>query len=305
MDAFATLSHAAAKPVPFLDLNSVSATETTGDGDGILEPGESGSVLTELKNLGGAAPIGLLGVLTTTTPGVTIGNGNSTFPAISPFGGTGTNNSPFTFALSAGLACGTAPEFQLKTSYSNGPLSPQTFTFRVTTGQAGGAPVAASYADAPVPIPDANAAGVNIPLTVSGFPGALAKLRFSIDGTSCTSAIGATTVGLDHTWVGDLILTLISPSGTRVVLANRPGGTGNSGNNFCQTVLDDSGVTSIQSIAVAAAPFTGTFSPANPLAAFNGEDPNGTWILNVSDNAAADTGSVRAFTLSMDGFVCN
>ena len=305
VDAFATLTHAAAKPVPFLDLSSVTPTETTGDGDGILEPGESASLLTELKNLGGVAPVGLLGLLSTTTPGVTVGNGSSTFPAISPFGGTGTNNSPFTFTLSGGLACGTAPEFQLRTSYTNGPLSPQTFTFKVATGQAGGAPVATSYTGSPVPIPDDTPAGVDVPITVSGFPGALAKLRFSIDGTSCTTDVGATTVGLDHSWVGDLILTLTSPSGTRVTLANRPGGTGNSGNNFCQTVLDDSGASSIQSITSAGAPFTGTFSPASPLAAFNGEDPNGTWTLNVSDNAFIDTGSVRAFTLSMDGFVCN
>jgi subtilisin-like proprotein convertase family protein len=305
VDAFGTLSHANAKPVPFLDLNSVNASEGTGDGDGFLEPGESGSLLTELKNLGGVAPVGLLGVLSTTTPGVTIGSGSSTFPAISPFGGTGTNNSPFTFALSGGLACGTAPEFQLHTSYTNGPLSPQTFTFKVPTGQPGGAPVATSYTDLPVPIPDADAAGVDVPITVSGFPGALAKLRFSIDGTSCTTDVGATTVGLDHSWVGDLILTLTSPSGTRVTLASRPGGSSNSGNNFCQTVLDDAGSTSIQSITPSDAPFTGTFSPASPLAAFNGEDPNGTWILNVSDNAFIDTGSVRAFTLSMDGFVCN
>jgi subtilisin-like proprotein convertase family protein len=305
VDAMGALTHAKAKPVPFLELNSTNATESTGDGDGFLEPGESGSLLTELKNLGGAGTIGLLGTLTTTTPGVTVGNGTSTFLAIPGFGGTGTNNNPFTFGLSSGLSCGTAPEFQLKTTYTNGPLSPQTFSFKVQTGQPGGTPAVTSFTGPAVAIPDGNAAGVNIPVTVSGAPGGISKLVFSIDGTSCTSAIGATTVGLAHSWVGDLILTLTSPSGTSVTLASRPGGTGNSGNNFCQTVLDDSATTSIQSIAVADAPFTGTFSPASPLAAFNGENPNGVWTLNVSDNALADTGSVLAFSLSMNGFVCN
>jgi subtilisin-like proprotein convertase family protein len=305
VDAFAALTHAKAKPVPFLDLNSVNATEGTGDGDGILEPGESGSLLTELKNLGGVAPIGLLGTLSTTTAGVTIGNGTSIFPGIPGFGGTGTNNNPFTFALSSGLSCGTAPEFQLKTTYTNGPLSPQTFTFKVQTGQPGGSLTATSFTGPATPIPDDNAAGVNIPLTVSGFPSGLAKLVFSIDGTSCTTDAGATTVGLDHTFVGDLILTLTSPSGTKVTLASHPGGSGNSGNNFCQTVLDDAAATSIQSVTAADAPFTGTFSPASPLAAFNGENPNGVWTLNVSDTASFDVGSVRAFSLSMEGFVCN
>lgn len=305
LDAFGTLLHAAAKPVPFLDLNAVNTSESSGDGDGVMEPGETGSVLTVLKNLGGAAPTNLQGVLSTVTPGVTIVNANSTFPSIPPFGGTGTNNTPFSFTLSPALACGTAPDFQLSTSYSNGPLSPQTFTFKVQTGQPGGSPVSTSYFGAPVPIPDNSAAGVNIPLNVSGIPSAVAKVRFSIDGSVCTSAVGATTVGLDHSWVGDLIMTLTSPSGTSVTLASRPGGTGNSANNFCQTVLDDSAATSIQNIPVAGAPYTGTFQPASPLAAFNGQDPNGVWVLNVSDNAFIDTGSVRAFSLIVDGFVCN
>jgi len=75
---------------------------------------------------------------------------------------------------------------------------------------------------------------------------------------------------------------------------NRPGGTSNSGNNFCQTVLTDSAATSIQNIAVAGAPWTGSFQPASPLSAFIGENANGTWVLNVTDSASIDTGTVRA-----------
>jgi subtilisin-like proprotein convertase family protein len=54
--------------------------------------------------------------------------------------------------------------------------------------------------------------------------------------------IGSTTVGVDHTWVGDLTFTLTSPSGRTVKLLNRAGGAINSGNNFCQMFLDDAGV---------------------------------------------------------------
>src|SRR6185436_17757638 len=80
---------------------------------------------------------------------------------------------------------------------------------------------------------------------------------------------------IDHSWVGDLIATLTSPAGTTVTLMSRPGGTGNSGNNFCQTVLSDSASSSIQNIAIADAPWTGTFRPAQPLSAFSGEIANG------------------------------
>jgi len=304
-DAFGTLFRARATPIPFLDIVSETPTETSGDGDGVLEPGESASMLTVLKNLGGVPPANLTGLLATSTPGVTITNNSSTFPAIPALGGTGANNTPYAFALSSGLICGVAPEFQLTASYSNGPLSPQTFTFKVPTGKPGGSPSSTSYTGPVVPIPDDDPAGVDIPFTVSGFTGALASLQFSIDGSSCTSDAGSTTVGLDHSWVGDLVITLTSPSGTTVILANRPGGTGNSGNNFCQTVLNDSASSSIQDISSGDAPFTGTFRPANPLAAFNGEDPNGVWVLNVSDNAFIDSGNVRAFSLTMTGLVCD
>ena len=49
---------------------------------------------------------------------------------------------------------------------------------------------------------------------------------------------------------------------------------------------------------------TGTFSPANPEAAFIGESADGTWTLNAADNAFIDTGSVRAFSLDVSGFDC-
>jgi subtilisin-like proprotein convertase family protein len=111
-------------------------------------------------------------------------------------------------------------------------------------------------------------------------------------------------VGLDHSWVGDLTLKLTSPNGTTVLLANRPGGTGNSGNNLCQTVLKDGSPNSIQNITSAQAPFTGTFAPASPLAAFQGESSNGTWVLNASDSALTDTGGVRSFSIDVRGFSC-
>jgi hypothetical protein len=91
---------------------------------------------------------------------------------------------------------------------------------------------------------------------------------------------------------------LTSPWNTTVTLMNRPGGMNNSGDNFCQTLLDEEGgALSIQNVTAAAAPYAATFRPASPLAAFRGQNPNGTWLLKVSDAAAQDVGTVRAFTL--------
>ena len=95
-----------------------------------------------------------------------------------------------------------------------------------------------------------------------------------IGGSACTATAGATTVGIDHTFINDLQVRLTSPSGTTVTVINEIDG---GGNNLCQTLLDDEGATSIQGVVSAQAPFTGTFTPNAPLSAFDGETPNGTW----------------------------
>ena len=43
----------------------------------------------------------------------------------------------------------------------------------------------------------------------------------------------------------------------------------------------------------------GNFSPETTgmLSLLDGENANGTWVLNVSDNAGLDTGSMRRFSL--------
>jgi subtilisin-like proprotein convertase family protein len=161
-----------------------------------------------------------------------------------------------------------------------------------------------SYAGAPVPIPDADLDGIDIPFTVMG-GSPMAELQFSIDGTMCSSAIGSTTVGLDHTWVGDVALRLTSPGGTTVTVLDTAGGPFNNGNNFCQTVLSDGAASSIQDVLPAEAPFTGTFRPLSPLSAFLGEDSTGDWNLNASDNTFFDTGTVRAFSIHTRGFDCS
>jgi subtilisin-like proprotein convertase family protein len=303
VDAVGTLNFVHATPIPFLELGTVTTSESGGDGDGFIEPGETASIVTQLINFGGAATIDLKGDLSTTTPGVTLTSASSTFPSIPGFGGSANGDTPYAFTLSPGAACGTRADFQLTASYSNGSLSPQTFHIPVQTGKPGGT-VTQTYTGAPVAIPDNDPVGTNVPLTVSG-AGVIANVKFHFDGATCTTAIGSTTVGLDHSWVGDLTINLTSPSGTRVTLLNRPGGALNSGNNFCQTVLSDSGATSIQDITPSGAPYTGTFKPASPLSAFSGESAAGTWVLNVSDNVLIDTGTVRNFGMDFTGFTCD
>ena len=89
------------------------------------------------------------------------------------------------------------------------------------------------------------------------------------------------TVDIDHTWDGDLTISLLNPSGQRVVLADRRGG---SRNHFRETVFDSEAPTSI---ANAAPPFRGTFRPEGNLADFRNRPANGLWRLEVRDLSVA------------------
>jgi len=238
--------------------------------------------------------------LTSSSPNVLILQGASGYPTIPAESTETRNNTPFAFFVSPSTLCGSVLPFTLTVTSVRGT---QTLGFSVQTGRPSTTPVHFAYAGAPVAIPDSNATGVNVTLPVT-FAGGVSTVGFNIDGTTCSSAIGATTVGLDHTWVGDLVMRLTSPTGRTVTLANRPGGVGNSGNNFCQTLLRDGAPSSIQNILIAQAPFTGTFAPASPLSAFTGDSATGDWIFHVHDEALIDVGSVRAFSLDVSGFTC-
>ena len=99
------------------------------------------------------------------------------------------------------------------------------------------------------------------------------------------------TVSITHTWVSDLTLTLISPSGRRIQLASA---IGDSGDNFTATIFDDEATTAIGS---GTPPFTGRFRPAQPLSVLDGENGNGTWSLEMNDSTGSDAGTLTAWSV--------
>lgn len=98
---------------------------------------------------------------------------------------------------------------------------------------------------------------------------------------------------LFHTYDGDISFYIKSPGGTEVMLSNR---YGSSGDNYINTLFDDSAATPISS---GTAPFTGSFRPESPLNVFNGTDIHGAWILRVHDQASSDTGRVNRYCLNI------
>ena len=97
---------------------------------------------------------------------------------------------------------------------------------------------------------------------------------------------------LDHTYLEDLIITLISPAGTRVTLISSTCGDLNNIN----AVFDDDGDPIVCSGSPA---ISGTVSPLGSLSSLKGESVLGEWILEVQDIATGDGGTLIGFSLDV------
>jgi subtilisin-like proprotein convertase family protein len=110
--------------------------------------------------------------------------------------------------------------------------------------------------------PQTNATDVAIP--------DLATVESSVTVSGCTgnaSATATVSVGIVHTYIGDLKVDLVAPDGSVYVLHNRAGaGTDNINTTYTVNL--------------------------------SSEPANGAWKLRVNDNAAQDTGYINTWTLN-------
>ncbi|MEV4638042.1 M4 family metallopeptidase [Actinoplanes sp. NPDC049548] len=93
----------------------------------------------------------------------------------------------------------------------------------------------------------------------------------SVELNGCTitpSSTSAVEVHIVHTYIGDLVVSLVAPDGSVYTLHNRAGG---STDNIDQTYAVN----------------------------LSGETPDGTWTLRVQDAAAIDTGYINSWKLSL------
>jgi subtilisin-like proprotein convertase family protein len=95
-----------------------------------------------------------------------------------------------------------------------------------------------------------------------------------------------------HTWDGDLTFNLTPPGGTAALVVNRVGG---GGDNFTNTVLSTNSSTPISG---GTAPFTGTYQLLG-LPTLSTINPNGNWVLAITDNATGDTGIFQNWNISI------
>jgi hypothetical protein len=161
---------------------------------------------------------------------------------------------------------------------------------------------AAVYSGGGFQIPDNNSAGASSVIAVAG-------------DTPSITGVEVTLQGAAHTWVGDLTATLTGPSGTVFALFVRPGKTApNTGFGDSSDLAGDYRFTDSASVTFWAAALSagaimpgGDFRTTGGLAdgatslngAFAGQNSNGNWTLNVSDNASGDVGGIQGWTLSI------
>ncbi|NES85905.1 MAG: S8 family serine peptidase [Moorea sp. SIO2B7] len=110
-------------------------------------------------------------------------------------------------------------------------------------------------------IPDNYPKGIKDVISISD-SGILGKIRVSLD--------------ISHSWIGDLIVELTAPNGTKILLHNRSG----SSQDNIQKTYDSQDV------------------PA--LASLINSNISGDWTLRVMDLAASDTGMLQSWGLEID-----
>ena len=141
-----------------------------------------------------------------------------------------------------------------------------------------GAPIVSTFVSTTaVTIPDLTTVASTI--TVAGFTGSVADLNLGIN--------------LNHSFVGDLVISLTHNDVT-VIVANGA----DAGSNDFTIRLDDEAGRSVQTLPVSGGlTVAGTFIPNGALAAFDGMDPNGVWTLTIQDAFGEDSGVLNGWQL--------
>lgn len=147
-------------------------------------------------------------------------------------------------------------------------------------------------------IPDGLTSGLSLPLNISEETTGRVVVSVSVD------------LEIEHPWIGDLVVRLINPDGATVVdLLARTGtvpygfpGPFGCGGDDVLALLEDAAADSVEEVcAIGVQPvLAGSLRPSEPLAAFNGLDPEGTWTLLISDRQSGDSGQLISACLRLE-----
>lgn len=262
--------------------------------NGAVDDGETVSLSVALKNTGTADTTNLLVTLLATN-GVLTPSGPQNYEILST-NGTAVSR---VFTFTANGACGETIRPVLVLQEGTNDLG--TLTLNLPIGLT--TVVTSTFTNAmPIVIPESGKASVYpSTIAVSGLTGTVTKVT-------------ATLRGYSHSWPDDVDVLLVGPGGQKVMLLSDCGG-GNARDGVMLS-FDDNAAAVVPDSAVIPA---GTYKPTNydttsdnlpapapgapfggALSAFNGQNPNGNWMLFVQDDGSLDSGSItQGWTLSL------
>jgi subtilisin-like proprotein convertase family protein len=273
-------------PVLVQGAPTVDDTVDDQNGDGFLEPGESFSLRQRVRNTGTDVATGVSATLAG-NGALSVSQPTSGYPDITADSDQ-ENTTAFEGALGSAAACGVDATGMLDVTSVEGGT--QAVPVTIPTGREG--PATTHSRTQTLAIPDDDAGGVVSTLFVP-ISGRIKDLDVRINS-------------IDHSFVGDLKVELVSPdNATTVRLIEHVGGPNNGGDDLVDTVFDDEAPTTIGS-GTSAAPYTGSFRPqGDQLGRFDGKEQQGTWKLRVSDRYENDTGSLLSWGLTIRTAQCD
>jgi subtilisin-like proprotein convertase family protein len=291
--------------LPYLDVGQVTVDDSSGNGNGCIDPGESFSITIELLNPWQNAAKGVGSVsaaLQTSSPAVSISDSFASYGALPAQGAAA--GEPFSLTVDAGVTCGQSLELSVETTSTLGTTS---VPVPLRVGQPVGPGVPVVYTrtiSGGLSIPEADVRGVFDTMNVADNL-EIVDLDLRIDD-------------LEHTAVGDLSIHLRAPSGFGADLIFRMPDCDeqlgcrlglNAGDNLINTVIDDDATGDLMAVTASAAPFTGSWIPAfnspewipndtvGQMSRYAGASTQGDWQLLIADNEIFDTGQLNGWSL--------
>ncbi|MCG8458509.1 MAG: proprotein convertase P-domain-containing protein [Holophagales bacterium] len=259
----------------FDGLTSADTCATPANENGIWEPNEEIALDVRLR-ASGSGFSSISGTLTSADPAVVLLAAEAAWPDLAA-GTAASSTTPLRFIID-GDVCAQTLDLTLTVTSDQG-------TFELPLSGLVGA---SQSPEVPLPIPDGMLSGVDSSLEID--------TDVAISGLEVE-------VEVEHTWVGDLTLSLRSPAGTEIVLLDRPGVPSDPqgcANNDVRVTFSDSAAIDPETVCSASSsdPWViGPVLPATALAAFDGESSQGTWTLRARDDIAGDLGTLVSWRL--------
>lgn len=249
-------------PAANIGLSGINIKDSGNDGG--VDPGEEVTMSVNLTNKGNHAAVNIKGVLSSLSDGAEVISGQSTYGDLTA-GQAGGAQTVYRWKTNGDLQCGEEAKFALSLSYEGGASSSQKIPLSFILGKA---QIAKASQASSLEIPDNQPDGLESKLMVNS-AGRVSDIKVSLN--------------IEHSYIGDLNIELIAPSGKKVILHKRSGG---SQNNIEGT-------------------YPLSLSPAEDLKKLTGENVSGEWTLKVGDNAPRDTGRLLSWGLEIvTGYVC-